>query len=381
MNRYMRRSPLRQLALTLALALVALLACAGTSAAASLDYVALTDKGVADARAHWWNSGQHWYDDELNSTKAFPLATVWSIVPLFEAVDGVAIGSPTAAHVQRVRTFANFAEHYWNNNIPPSGAYAPYPGDGYGERTQTIWFDDNSWWGLGFVDAYRATHDKRYLTDAARASRFVNANGWDGQAGMWWNTKHPHHSLEAMAAATALAAELYQYTRNTEFRTAAYRYINWADRYSRNSKGLYANSQQPVMTYVEGSMIGAHLALCQAGEAPACTKVERLAQAAWDWWGGGQGPNFAPQFDTIFFRYLIQLSAHDRNPKWRAWAERAASSAYRNARVAGDLYLRFWDGTAATAHHDGAGQFRYGMIQTHAAPVALFAWLAAVPAK
>ena len=360
------------------LAVVALLAAAvappgaGASAARS-HYLSLARKGVSRAHSHWWNRRQHWYNDRLHDHRRFRLATIWSIVPLFEAVDGVAIGSPGSRTKGAVKSFARQAERYWDRAMH---AYGPYRGD---RGREQVWFDDNGWWGLGFVDAYRATHKRRYLGDAARASKFIAAHGWDRKhGGMWWTSWHRKHSLEAMAAGTALAAELYQYTGRSKYRRAARTYIRWADKHAwRSGAGLYANGQTGVLSYVQGAMIGAHLALCRKGDKDACAKAEQLAAAAYRHWNGGS-PDKSPQFDTILFRYVIQLAGHDRNATWWDWAHRVAKQAERKARTKGGLYLRFWDGSRPNSHGDGAGRFKQGMVQTHAATVALFAWLGAV---
>ena len=318
---------------------------------------------------------EHWFNSRLNDSDASPLATIWGIVPLFEAVNGVAIAKPSAAHVKSVRSFATFAERYWDNKVPGHGAYAAYPGNQTGR--EQVWFDDNGWWGLAFVNAYRATHDRRYLRDAERAMRFIDARGWDrGGGGMWWSTRHPYHSLDSLGSATALAAELYEYTGDSSFRKIAHTYIGWANRRAWHRRGFYATPTQPVVTYVEGAMIGAHLALCRMGERKACAKAEKLARASFRKWHAHRYQ--APKFDTILFRYILELGAHDHNPKWYAWAKRAADDANRRARENG-LFLRFWDGTTAESHmHDPS--LRYGLLQTHAATVALFAWLAAAGA-
>jgi hypothetical protein len=366
--------PARRLVACACASLLALAGAGSAQAASRAHYRSVAKEGIAGAKRHWWSSSRRWYDDRLNDHDAHPLATIWSIVPLFEAIDGAAIGDPAKARVKAVRSFASKAEQYWNPNVAPHGAYAPYLGDRNGsERT---WFDDNGWWGLAFVDAYRATGDRRYLDDAARALRFIDARGWDPGHGMWWNTSRPHHSLEALSSASALAAELYRHTGKTSYRRIARKYLRWAEKHATKSRrGLYATSEQGVMSYVQGAMLGAHIALCRKGDETACRRAHEVAQACFEKWEG-KSPDHAPQFDTILMRYLLQLGDLDHDPTWYDWVSRVADRAEDRARSDG-LFLRFWDGSKAGSHGDGAGGFQPGMLQTHAATVALFAWLGA----
>src|SRR2546423_6414702 len=389
----MRRLALRLLAAVLALG--ALLASPAMSGAATPNYLHLAKQGIKEARkkSNYWNPSLRWYNDRLNDKDQFPLATAWSLVPLMEAIEGVALAEPTKANKKNVAAHAKHAEKYWNPDLLPHGGYAPYPGD-RGKQNH-VWMDDNSWWGLQFVDAYRVTKNKRFLTDARRANDFVDARGWAGNAGglaggMRWNTfqddrspptvANATKSLEALAAATALAAELYQYTGDTKYRDRAHKYLNWANQHARDAKGLYENETQRVMTYVEGPIIGANMSLCSKGEKDACSQAELIARAMFDRTNGAP-PNFGPQFDTIFFRFLVQLAKHDHNVLWWQWASNAAQQAIANAHDTKHptLYLKFWDGTSATALQHQVLQMQYGQIQTHAAAVALFAWLAAFP--
>ena len=101
--------------------------------------------------------------------------------------------------------FAAGAERYLNRGLRPLPGYSPYPGD-RSANTQT-WFDDNGWWGLAFMNAYRATGTRRWLADAERALRYIAAVGWDRRAGgIWWNTSHPYKAGEALASGTLLAS-------------------------------------------------------------------------------------------------------------------------------------------------------------------------------
>ena len=376
----------RRLSTALAAALIAALAAAAPASArthgfphivvpSSSTYKAqrahfldLAEHGISAARRHFWNPGERWYNDRLSDGDRYPLATVWSLAGLFETVDAVEMAQPSRHNRQAVRQFAAYAERYWDRDLQPHGGYAPYPGPrGSGYH---VWFDDNSWWGHAFLDAYRATGNPRYLTDAKRASDFVDARGWSGD-GMWWETRHESKSEEALGAATALSAEIYEETGNRVYLDRARTYINWANHHLWNGK-VYGTP----LTYANGAFIGAHLAICiRAHDSRACSRARYLGTWAMRWWG--RDLDKAPQFDTILLRYMVQLGNYMGNPEFYAWAYHNAERALRGAPSGHGLYLNFWDGSSPTSH-PSTGVSHAGQILTHGATIELFAWLAAV---
>src|SRR5436190_2232690 len=168
---------------------------AGAAAQAGLspaqqDYLQLAQAGIARAKLRFGDRRRGWYDARLGDRDRYPLATIWDIVPLFEALDAVAIAQPSGANRRAVARFAAGSELYLNRGLRPVPGYSPYPGDRTA-NTKT-WFDDNGWWGLAFVNAYRARGSRRYLRDARRALAYIAAAGWDRRTGgIWWNTSHP----------------------------------------------------------------------------------------------------------------------------------------------------------------------------------------------
>ena len=120
--------------------------------AAQQGYLALAEEGVAQAQRRWGDRRRGWYDARLHDHDRYPLATIWDIVPLFEALDAIAIAQPTPANRRAVARFAAGAERYLNRGLRPLAGYSPYPAD-RAPGTLT-WFDDNGWWGVAFVNAY-----------------------------------------------------------------------------------------------------------------------------------------------------------------------------------------------------------------------------------
>jgi hypothetical protein len=343
--------------------------------AAQQRYLALAETGVSLAQRRWRDRGRGWYDARLNDRDRYPLATIWDIVPLFQSLDAIAIASPTAAHRQAVRSFAAGAERYLNHGLRPLPGYSPYPGDRTA-GTET-WFDDNGWWGLAFVDAYRATGSRRYLADAERALRYVARAGWDpAGGGVWWNTTHPYKSGPALASDTLLATLLYQLTRSSFDLDQARRFLRYANGAGfSNADGLYVDSSvnaTPV-DYIEGPLIYAQATLCRLISAPAeCQLAERLKASALNRFG--YLLDFSPQYDAVYLQWMLALYALDGDRTLYRMAVDNARNAQTRAANAQGLYLLSWNGQTLP-RIDAVP----GMLQTHAATTSLFAWLAVYP--
>jgi hypothetical protein len=364
-------------ALSLALALGAPPPARGASAltATQQRYLSLAKGGVAAAERGWRDPRRGWYDARLGDRERYPLATIWDIVPLFESVDAIAIAQPTAANRRAVARFAGGAERYLNRGLRPLAGYSPYPGDR--EASTETWFDDNGWWGMAFVNAYRATGSRRYLRDAERALRYIAAAGWDsGGGGIWWNTTHPYKAGEALASAALLATLIYQQTRSPFALAQARRYLQWAQGPGFSAAdGLYAasNLDPTPIDYIEGPLIYAQALLCGLAGTPSdCERAERLKGTALRRFG--YLLDFSPQYDAIYLQWMLALSALDHDPTLYRMAADNARDAQTRARDGRGLYLLSWNGETLPARYAMPG-----MLQTQAATTSLFAWLAVYP--
>jgi len=368
--------PALALALALALLLALLLLCGSARAApltaAQQRYLGLARTGVARAEHRWSDPRRGWYDARLGDLDRYPLATIWDIVPLFEAVDAVAIAEPTPASRKAVARFATGAERYLNRALRPVPGFSPYPNDRSAD-TET-WFDDNGWWGLAFLNAYRATGTRRWLADAERALAYINAAGWDRQTGgIWWNTSHPYKAGEAIAAGTLLATLLYQQTHSAAYLNMARTFLGWANTSGFSaSNGLYAGSSlNPTpIDYIEGPLIYAQAVLCQlTSERGDCERSSELTATALDRFG--YLLDFSPQYDAIYLQWMLALYSIDHDPTlYELAADNARDAQTRSLNGAG-LYLFSWNGETLPAQDAVPGE-----LQTQAATTSLFAWLA-----
>jgi uncharacterized protein YyaL (SSP411 family) len=328
---------------------------------------------VTRAERTWHDRRLGWYDERLNDRERYPLATIWGIVPLFEALDAIDVAAPSSAHRAALAAFASGAERYFNASLRPIPGFAPYPNDRGQVRT---WFDDNGWWGLAFMDAYRATGSPRYLRDAQRAFAFIAARGWDSQGGgLWWNTSHPYKAGEALASGSLLGALLFEHTHNQFYLSQVDKFLAWADGHFLTELRLYdlTDSNSTPTPYVEGPLVEAHKILCQLGQQAACARAKDLADASWQRFEARL--EMGPQYDTIYLHWMLVYSTQTGDARWPALAKEMAARAHSNALDSHGLYLRAWDGSSITQH-----EAQPNMIQTDAATLELFAWLSAIHA-
>jgi len=210
----------------------------GEGTVASRSYLELAEVGI-EKTSEWWHGSADWFYDQLGSNPNRAQVTLWGSNGMFEALDEIAIADPTAKTKAAVETFARGEQRYWNPNLKPVPGYSPQVGEQ--SSSQPTWYDDNAWIGIAFLDAYRATGNHTYVTDAERAFAFIAAGGWDAKqgGGMWWSTEHQWLSGEALAAASELAARLYQTTNQAEYLTDAETYIGWANKNLLRPQGVY----------------------------------------------------------------------------------------------------------------------------------------------
>jgi hypothetical protein len=210
----------------------------GARAVASRSYLELAEAGI-EKTSEWWSGSADWFYKQLGSNPNRAQVTLWGSNGMFEALDEIAIADPTAKTKAAVETFARGEQRYWNPNLRPVPGYSPQVGEQ--SSSQPTWYDDNAWIGIAFLDAYRATGDHAYVANAERAFAFIAAGGWDAEqgGGMWWSTEHQWLSGEALAAASDLAARLYQTTKQAEYLTEAETYIGWANKHLLTPQGVY----------------------------------------------------------------------------------------------------------------------------------------------
>jgi hypothetical protein len=357
-------------------AVIALVVCASATAQAAprpparaaqaVDYLALAEHGVAQSAS--WRAGD-WYCEYLGCTGPYPLLTVWGDVRMFEAVDALELAAPSALHRTLVDHYGHASERYWN---PYLHGYAPYPGDRY--RGVEAWFDDNGWLGVAFVQAYRATGESRYLRDAQRAFDFVASQGWDAAdgGGMWWNTDHPYHAGEALAADSLLGMLLYGIDHQRYQLDEARMFIDWGNSHDIGFHGLYLSGgpHSTVIDYVEAPLIYAQYLLCQAtGQQGYCTHSAEQARAMTEIYGVEY--NFAPLYDSIFMEWMMAYGKAVGDNHWLEVAQTNAAQATQHATTGGGLWLGSWWGGPIKD-----SQTLPGMFRTMAGTTSLFAWLA-----
>jgi hypothetical protein len=254
---FVRRSSIAAAVASLAIALAGVAALPNSASALSRSqahYLAAANRGVKQTH-RWWSHGLHWYRAVLDQGR---VASLWGIVPLFEAVNGLQIAQPSHRHLHQLNKFAWGAQRYLNRSLKPVPGFGPKPGQH--NPGKTTWFDDNGWWGLAFLDAYRATGNPRFLADAEIAQRFISVSGWDTTpgrpGGIWWNTNHSFYAGESLAGGTLLSARLFALTHEQAYLDDALKFIAWGDVWLTDpATGLYARLRKP-KTYKTGTTPG-----------------------------------------------------------------------------------------------------------------------------
>lgn len=343
-------------------AAVAFAPLSASARGASGRYLRLADAAVATARSRWWDARLGWYS-ELRANDPRPQeATLWTVYPLFEAVSWTAIASPSAGRRRAAAAFAQEATRYWNAG---AGGFSYSAATARNPRA-VLYFDDNGWFGIAFLDAFRATGDRSDLVWARRALNFVLTRGLTSR-GTLWREGSTRITSEPLAAAAYIAASLYAVDRRSADATRARSLIAWARVHSfSSSRGVFVRSptDATALDYVQGMVIGALLELCSGGDRGACPQAVTLGDASLQ--AFPQPLAWSPGPDGIYLRFLLDLYRSTHLSRFLAPAQTTARRALA-LRAGPNLYPGSWTGRPSDAPP----------LQNHGATTALLAQLAA----
>ncbi len=197
-------------------------------------------------------------------------------------------------------------------------------------------YDDNGWVLLDDIEAFRLTHDTRWVQQARRVFAFM-ASGWDPrEGGEWFNTERATRTETATGTFLLGAEELYATTHDSCYRRWALAIRNWNTKHMRTLIGLYGDHLSAVrpshpsgvpFPYNSGLVIDADLQWYQIVGRSGVRDAERLADTVLEVWQdpvtgnliqlNAEDPAEQDAFDAIFLASLVRLYQLDPNPRYQ----------------------------------------------------------------
>ena len=272
------------------------------------------------------------------------------------------------ANVAEVRAFVRGAERYWNPNLRPVGRYEKYPGIDRPARAHVL--RRQRWWELAFLDAYRVTHDARDLPrrrarlplhrrlglGPGRGRRLVG----DAPPATRPPRGSPRRSTPA-STSTGSPANAPTSRRRTSSSPGP-----TGDRGTRSAR-LYSRNatDDTVLDYVEGLMIGAQLERCEIRHVHGSCARRRAARP-----GEREGLPARRRLDAGGGHDLPAVHARPLRARQERRLvrprprQRRACASRRRART-----------TGSSSGGGTGGCFPTRLLQPDAGTLALFAWL------
>ena len=220
-------------------------------------------------------------------------------------------------------------ESYWSpDNVPP--AYSSYIAPPVGPGGD-VFYDDNAWIGLELVRWYRETDDPAVLDRARLVFDYV-ASGWEDDpsvaapGGVYWTRASGNQNRNTVSTAPGaeLALHLYQLTGEQTYLDWGQRMYDWMNTYMLGPDGLFldhmdlqGNISPWVFSYNQGAMIGANVMLYRISRDDGyLRRAEEIARLSLEKYASGAFDDQSVYINTIFFKKLLMLYAHNGNASY-----------------------------------------------------------------
>jgi predicted alpha-1,6-mannanase (GH76 family) len=233
-----------------------------------------------------------------------------------------------------------------------------------------MYYDDDGWWALAWIDAYDVTGNPAYLSMAETIFTAITG-GWDSTCGggVWWSTARTYKNAIPNELFLTIAAKLANRTSGS----ASASYLNWAQQewaWFKNSGMINAqnlindglNSSNPnactnnggtTWSYNQGVILGGLVELYHANndptllpqaEAIANTAIANLTKNGILVDPGTISGGDEPQFKGVFMRNLMALYIADPDTRYQAFADANAKSIVTNDQGPNCEFGALWQG-------------------------------------
>jgi len=219
-----------------------------------------------------------------------------------------------------------------------------------------MYYDDDGWWALAWIQAYDVTGNSNYLSMAETIFTAMTS-GWDSTCGggIWWNTSRTYKNAIPNELFLSIAAKLARRTTGAASAT----YLSWAqkewtwfkgsgminaqslvnDGLNLSNPNACINNDGTTWTYNQGAIVGGLVELFKADKDPtllpqaaaiADAAISRLSRNGILTEPGALSGGDAPQFKGVFMRNLMALYAAAPNPEYKTFADANASCIVAN---------------------------------------------------
>jgi predicted alpha-1,6-mannanase (GH76 family) len=233
-----------------------------------------------------------------------------------------------------------------------------------------VYYDDDGWWALAWIDAYDVTGNPAYLSMAETI--FTTMTGaWDSTCGggLWWSTARAYKNAIPNELFLTIAAKLANRTTGS----ASAGYLNWAqkewtwfkgsgminaqnlinDGLNSTNPNACTNNGATTWTYNQGVILGGLVELNKAdndttllpqAEAIANAAIAKLSTNGILTEPGTITGGDSPQFKGVFMRNLMALYAATPNAQYKTFADANANSIVANDQGPNCEFGAHWQG-------------------------------------
>jgi predicted alpha-1,6-mannanase (GH76 family) len=233
-----------------------------------------------------------------------------------------------------------------------------------------MYYDDDGWWALAWIQAYDVTGNPNFLSMAETIFTAMTG-GWDSTCGggVWWNTKRTYKNAIPNELFLSIAAKLANRTSGSD----SANYLSWAqkewtwfkasgminaqnlvnDGLNSSNPNACTNNGSTTWTYNQGVIVGGLVELFKADKDPtllpqaaaiADAAISHLAPNGILTEPGALSGGDAPQFKGIFMRNLAALYDAAPHSEYKTFTDANASSIVANDQGSDWEFGGLWQG-------------------------------------